>query len=134
MSKLLLGKQKAQIADCNTRMKKIMRAMCPRGKDWDVNEFWEELHNLEDQIYNLHEEKYGCLIPVDDVKARQTNVYSWLKDGIKILAKEWKQTEGEVANMIRIYSPGLLQKWKDEPHDDIPEILYEMYQCSLTYT
>ena len=71
---------------------------------------------------------------MDDVKARQTNVYSWLKDGIKILAKEWKQTEGEVANMIRIYSQGLLQEWKDKPHDDIPEILYDMYQCSLTYT
>ena len=147
LSKLLLGKQKAQIADCNTRMKKIMRAMCPGGENWDVKEWWGELDDLEHQIYKLHEEKYGCLIPLDDKKARQTNVYCWLKEGIKIIAKERKQTEDEVAKMIKIMSGGLLQAWEKkrpdvefkyfwddgEPNDDIPEILYDMYNCSLTY-
>ena len=107
--KLMVGKQKAQVYDCNIRMNEIMSAMCQSSEKWDEKKWWGELDDLEHQIYKLHEEKYGCLIPLKDFRdqIRRKKVYEWLRIQIQNIAKKRKQTKRDVADMI-ITKSGIL--------------------------
>jgi hypothetical protein len=138
--KLIAGKQKAQEYDCNMRMNEIMSAMCQGGDKWDVKRWWHKLDKLEYQIDKFDREDYGHMIPLNNDEKRQEYVHEWLHNQIHNIAKERKQNERDVADMINKKSAQLLNEWNEkrsgvefESKGDISKILHDMYHCSLRH-